>query len=794
MKRLNLRKTHVAIGLIILSIMLLLWFSVRKRIVLITPAPTILFEDVQGRFIAELSQDSRRNGYWPVPHEIPSKILAATLAAEDSRYYEHSGVDVRAILRALWQNIAHLQIVSGASTIPMQVARIQHPAERTIFHKITEAITATALVRVYGHNAVIRQYLRIAPYGCQNHGIVYAARKYFAKPVEDLTWAEASLLAALPKLPGRMNLYRFEGWHLATQRAIYVLNRLRKIGKITDAEYDEALSHLPALRPVQKEIRPSICLHAILQIEKKMRAAPAAWKKHDPIIRTSIDLDLQNDISSEAVLAMQELRRDGAGNIAVIVAEKETGNVIGYLGSEDFCDVDAKGGIDYAQVPRSSGSILKPFIYALGMQERGFTAATLLTDIGLPLDGCTGAYAFHNYDDSYLGPILYRNALANSRNIPAIQVLQAVGIDVTCRQFYDLGLIHQRIDPAYYGLGLAIGGLYVKLFDLVQAYGILANDGTPFKLHWYPERVAPPSHHIIPEDIARQISLFLSDPIARLPSFPRMGSLEYPFPVAVKTGTSKGFRDAWCVAYSKKYIVGVWVGHPDNYPMKRRAGADSAAKLVHRIMEKLHPEEMNGLSDNAFPPPRGYIAKRICMLSGKLATDNTQHTAYEWFRPGTEPVLESDVYRTVKIDARTGKPAGDRCPASVVKLKTYVVLDPRFADWAKQSGLELPPVDVIRTAGVPRLRSDPRLAVKEPPNGVRLLRDPETPPEYSTIPLQALVDPPVPQVVWYVDGEPYEVVDYPYSTRWKMLPGRHTFQIKLPYARLASEKARIIVK
>lgn len=273
---------------------------------------------------------------------------------------------------------------------------------------------------------------------------------------------------------------------------------------------------------------------------------------------------------------------------------------------------------------------------------------------------------------------------------------------------------------------------------------------------------------MLPEDVARQITLFLADPIARLPSFPRLGSLEFPFPVAVKTGTSTGFRDAWCVAHSRSYLVGAWIGHPDNAPMKRRCGADSAAVLVHKVMAALHPQEMRGLSDLAFPAPRGIISRRVDMLSGKAARDDTPYTALEWFRPGTELVELTDVYRGHTVSLRE-----------------------RYARWAKESGLELPgpesddPLLALRPATM--------LAVLAPRANARVVSDPETPREQATIALEATVSPPAPQVVWYVDGRLLCVADYPYTARWRIAPGHHVFQVGLPYAPVKSPCIRVSV-
>ncbi|MBI2838386.1 MAG: hypothetical protein HYX75_08735 [Acidobacteria bacterium] len=236
------------------------------------------------------------------------------------------------------------------------------------------------------------------------------------------------------------------------------------------------------------------------------------------------------------------------------------------------------------------------------------------------------------------------------------------------------------------------------------------------------------------------------------------------------------------------------MAHPDNYTMKKRTGVDAAAQLVHRFMETLHPNRMDGMSETAFPPPPGYIALRICMFTGQLATEETQHVALEWFRPATEPVEKSDVYRKVAIDTRTGHPALADCPDELIRQKTYVALDERFAAWAKQSGLELPPVAMLDAPSLPGQAPPLRIAINEPPDGETLLPDPETPADLSTIPLHATVTRARPQVVWYVDGKPYEVVDYPYSTRWKLTPGHHTFQVKLPYAPVASSKVRVTVQ
>jgi penicillin-binding protein 1C len=785
----------LGIGAVVFTPLLALWLifhSLHRQAVLIIPSPTLLLEDVRGRFIAEVNADEQRKGFWPLPETIPSRIVDATLAAEDARFYEHDGVDWHSVARAVWQNTRYRKRISGASTIAMQVARLQDPGGRSYRRKLSEAVVARELVKRYGHEAVLRHYLLIAPYGNQYHGIVYAARRYFDKPLEDLTWSECALLVALPKLPGRMNILQWEGRQKANRRALYVLDRLRALHKIPEADYLEAKDLLPKLLISLRDTRPRSCLHAALAMEQALKEQPTESNRY--LIRSTLDLDLQDEVQLKAWEAMQKFRPEGAGNVAAMVVERTTGRILAYLGSEDYFDDVNSGSIDYAQCPRSSGSTLKPFIYALGMTTKRYTAASLLTDVGMALNGKNGGYVIRNYDEAFLGPILYRNALANSRNIPAVQVLESVGVEKAYRHLCALGLSSGDKDPNYYGAGLAIGGLYVTLHDLVRAYGVLANDGRAYELRWFDgAQTSSPAKQLIPEDVARQITLFLSDPMARLPSFPRMGSLEYPFAVAVKTGTSQGYRDAWCVAYSEKYLVGVWMGHPRNYPMNHASGAGSAAELVHSIMETLHPEEMEGMLEHSFPVPRGWEAKRICMLSGKQASDDCPSVAVEWFKPGTEPAPEKDVHRKLRVDLRTGKLAASDCPPQFVQMKSFTVLDPQFSSWARESGLELLPPELEDTPESSLRPTSYRLAVMKPRAGI-LLKDPEAPVAFQTIPLEASVSPPAPQVIWYVDGKPYKVVDYPYTARWPMVEGTHTFQVRLPFAPLSSELTRITVK
>ena len=285
-------------------------------------------------------------------------------------------------------------------------------------------------------------------------------------------------------------------------------------------------------------------------------------------------------------------------------------------------------------------------------------------------------------------------ALANSRNVPAANMLARIGLDQGYAFLRDLGL-HRGDDAATrFGLGLSIGALPVTLESLVHAYTLLSQEGVLSDLVWYRGQAPGQPRRLLSEETARQVTLFLADPMARLPTFPRMGASEYPFPVAIKTGTSSRYRDALTVAYSTRYVVGVWIGHPDYRPMHRLTAFTSAAGLAQEILTDLHHGETGGLDDLQFPPPRGFRAERICALTGKRATPACAQVVREWFRPGQEPVQSCDAHQRLAIDARNGLLATSFTPREVIEVRTFTAMSPRYAAWAAAAGLPRPPAEV----------------------------------------------------------------------------------------------------
>jgi penicillin-binding protein 1C len=693
------------------------WFDAA----LFAPQPTPILLDRNGGFMAQIAApDDAGYGYWEIA-DLPPRVVAATVALEDRRFWWHPGVDPLAIGRAVWQNVTSGNRVSGASTLAMQVVRMQDPAARNYLNKAREASTALFLTLRYGREAVLRQYLKLAPYGNGSHGIAHAARFYFDKPVADLSWAEIAFLAAIPQAPSRMNPLLLDGRADAITRGHRILDALQAGNVITETEHALAASQLDDLPLLDRRTRPENALHAILNLQRMIEAADV--KPTDPRIVTTFAREIQGDVETLTRQYLDRWRKDGAEQAAAVVVDVTNGEVLAWVGSSGYFQTGT-GAIDFALTERSPGSALKPFIYALALDRGAIAPETQL------LDTAFSAGTIANSDRAFLGVMTPRRALANSRNVPAANLTKAIGLDETFLYLRLLGVNQAERPASYYGLSLSVGALPTTLEKLTRAYLALADDGVMRDLIWLRNAKPQSGTRVMSVDAARLVTQFLSDPSARLPSFPRMGSTEYPFPVALKTGTSQGYRDAWTMAFSRKYLVGVWVGRSDAGPMRDVTGAGSAAELARAILLDLHGD-VPDVAALSFPAPPNY----------RLGSEKLP----EWTN-GQEAVKPA----AVDPDALAGLTLPDHAAGSVT------VVSPR--------------------------------------NNMRVIRNPELPADLASLPLKATVPAGTTQVVWYVDGKPFLVGAADTVARWPLQPGAHTFEAKLPYLGLTSAPATIQVE
>ncbi len=755
---------------------------------LVRPQASQLMLDRRGRYLGEVPGEDDAFGYWPPPYVLPDKVVQATLEAEDRHYFEHAGVYGPSVLRAIWQDVRYHHIVSGASTVAMQVARMQSPGSRSLLRKLREAIEALLLIRHFGHDAVLRQYLTLAPYGNRVHGVTRAARLYFDKPVEDLSWRQAAFLASLPQMPGRMNPYDPDGLRRASARAKRILQGLADRGLMPREELALALDSDLGLVP-QPHRRPE-AMHAVLAWSER------APEQKDQMLTTTLDLDVQQTTAQILSEQLQTLSRAGAGNGAAIVVDLPSGEVLAYVGSRDYFSEEQHGAIDYARTKRSPGSALKPFIYALALEDGRMTAATELPDTPVDFQTRDGlAYLPDNINHAFMGPMLLREALANSRNIPAMRALAEVGVEPALRFFERAGISNISYEPGRYGLGLAIGNLDVTLEELVGLYGMLAREGETLPLRRFVGEQVEEPKRLLPQSTAQLVTHILSDPLARRPSFPEGGPLDYEYAVAVKTGTSGGHRDAWAVAYSDRLLVGVWVGNHDQRKMDQLTGAHASAEAVHRIMDAVMPERSPQRSVlSAFPPPAGFVAREVCALSGKLAGPDCPHHRVEYFEPGTEPVQTCSYHATVRIDRRNGLRAGPSCPNAFVEVRHLLDLPEEYDVWARDQHLEVAPRQQSPLCPGDAPEGPVRVSIREPRDRSRYLFDPDTPKEFSTLRLSARVNPVDEEIVWIVDGEPVARVGYPFEVHWPLSPGTHTISAAMAHQQGQSRPVTVFVE
>jgi penicillin-binding protein 1C len=729
-----------------------------SRAELVAPRATEIVYDRHGAFLTQIAHPGVDGyGYWPLA-KVPQRLAQATLALEDRRFYSHKGVDVLAIMRAAWKNVAGRGAREGASTIAMQVARMQNPAPRGLTSKIMEAATGVAMVWRHGHDAVLAHYLRLAPYGAGSHGAAQAARFYFDKPLEDLSWAETALLVAVPQSPGRMNLSRESGLHRAALRARKALDELRREGVIDIAQAALAKDQLAAMKPFATPRRPE-ALHLALRYERLVREGKVrAASDFDPRIHASVDLGLQEQVTRLARRYLNSFRGAGARQVAVMVAERggasaNSNAILAEVGSARFDGATAGatsdsaarniggatlgsaarnigGAFDFTRVTRSPGSTLKPFVYALAFERGALKATDLLGDVP------EGASGVNNADGIFLGPMPPRQALANSRNVPAANLLRRVGVEANFHFLHDLGLHDLEAPAESFGISMAIGSLPTKLERLLRAYAALADDGILSELVYAREQKRAASRRVMSEDTARLVTSMLADPQARLPTFPRYGPLEYPFAVAVKTGTSQGYRDAWTLAFSKKYVIGVWLGRADAGTMKELGGAASSARLAHALLTQLHGGERGEIDGEGFPSPRDRTPVDVCLGGGDAI--GWSQTLREWVKPGETPVA---------------------APATILRESEEL-----------------------------------RLAIATPEHNTHIWRNPEQPASLNRLALKLAPGPQGAQIVWYVDGEPFQTAEADQTVYWPLRPGAHQIQARLALQPGASRKVKVMVE
>ncbi len=562
--------------------------------------------DRNGRLLYAFLNDEQQWQFSRPLAEISPYLVQATIAAEDQRFREHAGVDAVAIARAVLQNVTRARIHSGASTLTMQIVKLADDLDRSLPNKAVQAWRALRLERNASKDAILEAYLNSAPYGLNLVGCESAARRYFGKPSNELTLAEAATLAALPKSPvGLMPLKRADA---ALARRNYVLDRMFYEGFVSVEDCDRAKAQ--PLGVTWNEF-PQLAPHLAMRL--------AANMQHGERVTTTIDYALQE--RSERALAESLKQFDNeVSNAAAIIVDAETAQVIARVGSANFYGTPGGGQVDACRAARSPGSALKPFTYALGIERNVLYAGEMLLDDSLDY----GLYNPENYDGKYRGLVSATYALRRSLNVPAVTVLDRLGYDDLHGLLANSGM-STLIKPAdFYGLGLTLGNCEIRLDQLTAAYCMLANLGEYRPLQEMTEQ-SPQPKRVLSEGTCLALYAMLEQEFPQEFHRDVVRATGYLPRVCWKTGTSTGNHDAWAFVFNRQFVVGVWLGNNDAKASKFLVGARAALPLAARIFRALPHKSTPDWPD--FGDAMRVV--KVCADTGLPASKWCPHTATE---------------------------------------------------------------------------------------------------------------------------------------------------------------------
>lgn len=717
--------------------------------------------------IYEVNDPLGGNRPWLSFEQIPQSIIDATIAFEDPTFWANPGYDIANFSRTFYEIALPGDAAQSRSSITQQLVKnnLINPSRRVIKnevrfddfrHQAEELILARQVTQTYSKEQILEWYLNTNFYGNLAYGIEAAARVYFNKPASALTLAEATLLAAIPQSPA---LNPIDNPTAAKERQALVLDAMVNAGTIT-LEQSAAAQFAPMqVSPGIEErfdiIAPHFALYVRQQLEKMF--GPEMVLRGGLRVYTSLDLEIQRQ--AECVARAQVARLSGqvgellpaderaacpaleflpplnsadvgidrnVTNAAVIVLDPAMGEIRAMVGSLNYWNSSIAGSFNVAvDGLRQPGSTFKPFTYLTALSQ-GYTAATMVldveTDFGTPYNG--RAYVPQNDDRQFHGPMRLREALGNSYNVPAVQVMSWVGVDKVIRTAHNLGITSLDGGPSAYGLSLTLGGGEVRLLDMVYAFSVMDNmgvmvgqprpenqqrlgfrtldpvailrveDSNGNVLYEYNQ---PQRREILTPQLAFLLNDMLSDRSARCVAFGCPNVLELPGnrPAAVKTGTTNDFRDAWTIGYTPQLVTGVWVGNTNNSPMDAVPGHKGATPIWHALMSWA----LQGEPVQVWSPPPGMVERPVCDISGLLPTPVCP-TVSEWFIVGTEPVVFDTVFQEFAINRENGRLATLYTPPELIERKIYRVYPEAAADWVRENEIEQPPTE-FDTISVP---------------------------------------------------------------------------------------------
>ena len=706
---------------------------------------SVVVEDAHGRMLRLVLADDQRYRLWVPLDEMAPALVQGTLLHEDAWFHLHPGINPISVARAGWATYVRGGSRVGASTLTMQLARLHWRLDtRTPRGKLVQMARALQLEACYSKHDLLEAYLNLAPYGGNIEGAGAASLIYFRKPVADLTLPEALTLAVLPQAPTRRGRLRaagdadasYAGAGLSAARARLYARWRRQ--HPADAAQDAAMS-LPVTLRAPRAL-PFHAPHFVERILGERSLHPQAGAH----LSTTLDLRLQRLLEDRVRQHVDRMRRSGVRNATALLVDTRDMGVRALVGSADYFDDAIAGQVNGSAAKRSPGSTLKPFIYGLALDQGLLHPATVLRDV----PSAFGPYTPENFDGQFLGPVTAADALVRSRNIPAVTVAAQLN-QPSLYQFLRRAGIRDMASESHYGLALVLGGGEVTMEELARLYAMLGNDGLLKPLRWRAQD--PPAGGTAL--LSAESAFIVRDMLKRNPR-PGVGRVAGgALPVAWKTGTSWGFRDAWSAGIVGPYVLVVWVGNFDGSPNPALVGADAAAPLFFSIVDGLRASHAD-LREPARRWPLNLKRVEICRASGDLPNAYCPQRGWTWFIPGKSPIRVSTVHRAVAVDRVTGQARCGPYDPARMRLEVYEFWPSDLARVFAQAGIprRKPPagadcaaVGVADAGSPPRIQSPLRAAHYT----LRLSH-----PQRSTIPLSATVDADVAQVFWF-SGDQY---------------------------------------
>jgi 1A family penicillin-binding protein len=636
--------------------------------------------------------------------DITQNLIDATLAAEDPTFYDNPGFDLKSIVRAMVQNYRADETVSGASTITQQLVRTimlnpEERSQRTIARKLREALLAYQITQKYSKSQILQMYLNEIYYGNMAYGVEAAAQTYFSKHARDLTLPEAALIAGLPQAPSAYD--PFKNPAAAKERQVYVLDQMERREFITPEQAAQAKQAKLDYTPLKRDL---LAPHWVMYIRDlvEQKYGPHLLYQGGLKIFTTLDLDLDRKLEEVAHNNTDNLASRDANNTAITAINAKTGEILAMVGSMDYYNKDIDGQVDVlvADPGRQPGSSIKPIVYTTAF-SMDYTPSTVVPDQPISFKDDLGRdWSPQNFDRRFHGNVTLRSALGNSLNIPAVEVLQHVGIDAAWDMAKKFG-ITTWTDRNRLGLSLTLGGAEVKPLELAGAYATLANNGRRIPLVAITKMVdadgnvledykVPQGEQIVDPRAAYMVTSILSDNNARLITYGPNSMLKMDRPAAVKTGTTDNYRDTWTMGYTPSLAVGVWVGNSDGHPMKEVLSSMSAGKIWRESMDTAIG--YLNLPAEDFPRPAGLTEAEVCGDSG--------------MRPG-QPGCYKEIFKVEQAPSQGRSYVGGSAPAPTAPAPRVAPTAPRVAPTEAPEPTSPAPPGPAATAAPPAQPAQP---------------------------------------------------------------------------------------